>query len=225
MTKAKLFDAVQALDVKAVRAILDARPSLRDARDRADRNPLHLACSVADGDPRPMVRLLLDRGIDIEAVSGKDRCPALFFAVARARNAALVKLLLARGAKVANAPGAGLFAAGWYDDVHILDILVGAGADVNDVADTSVFLACWNWKKFAAARRLVQHGANPNFQDATSGRTALHYGIEREFDPRELRWLVAHGALADIRNRKGITARTLAERKRDKRWLEAIASG
>ncbi len=169
-----------------------------------------------------MARLLLDRGIDIEAVSGRDRCPALFFAVARARNDALVRLLLARGAKVSNAPGGGLFAAGWYDDVRVLDTLVEAGADVNAVAGLSVFLACWNWKKFAAARRLVQHGADPNYQDPKSGRTALHYGVEKEFDPAQLRWLVAHGASPDIKDRRGVTPRERASRKRDKKWSIAL---
>jgi len=76
--------------------MLEAKPALLDTHDRRDRNPLHVACSIAGGDPRPMVRLLLEHGVDIDAVSGKDRCPALFSAVARARNAALIKLLLSR---------------------------------------------------------------------------------------------------------------------------------
>lgn len=191
MSKAKLFDAVQRLDVAAARTILDAKPQLRDARDRGDRNPLHIACSVAAGDPRPMARLLLDRGIDIEAVSGKDRCPALFFAVARARNAALVKLLLSRGAKVANAPGGGLFAAGWYDDVHILKILIRAGADVHATAGITAFLACWHWKKFAAAKYLASQGADVNFRDPRTGETAYDYGTRKKYEPAVLRWLTA----------------------------------
>ena len=60
-----------------------------------------------------MVSLLLDYGLDVESKlpPAQDRCTAVFFAVARARNATLIKLLLKRGAKVQNAPGGGLFAA------------------------------------------------------------------------------------------------------------------
>jgi ankyrin repeat protein len=223
MTKAAFFNAVQRQDVEAVRAILDARPALRDAVDRQGRTALHLACS----DPSPtvvrMVSLLLERGFDIEQTVGRDRCPPLFFAVARGRNPHVVKLLLKAGAKVANAPGGALFAAGWYDDVHILKILVDAGANVNAVADVSAFLACWNWRKFEAAKALVTLGANPNYRHPKNGKTALHYGIERAFDPAHLRWLVKHGASPDIKNGEGRTAREQAAKKRDKRWFEAIS--
>jgi len=72
-------------------------------------------------------------------------------------------------------------------------------------------------------RRLVQHGADPNVQDPKTGRTALHRGVEKEFDPAQLRWLIANGASADIRDRDGVTARARAARKRDRRWLDALA--
>jgi len=47
-----------------------------------------------------MVSLLLDYGLDVESKlpPAQDRCTAVFFAVARARNATLIKLLLKRGA-------------------------------------------------------------------------------------------------------------------------------
>jgi hypothetical protein len=90
MTKAKLFDAVQSLDLKAVRAILDAKPQLLEVRDQKGRNILHVACAVP-GDARKMVDLLLDRGLDVESRSlGKDECTPLFFAVARSRDPKLV---------------------------------------------------------------------------------------------------------------------------------------
>jgi len=222
MSKAKLFAAVKELDVSAVKALLDAKPALIDARDANDRNALHLACS-ADGDARPMVRLLLDRGADIEALSGKDKCPPLFFAVARSRDPKLVKFLLDRGAKVKNAPGGGLFAAGWYGDVENLRLLIDAGAVVDVIVGWTPFLAAWNLKHFDAAKCLVLHGADPNFADPKSGRTALHYGVEKQFDPGQLLWLVQHGASPDITDAQGVTAREKASRKRDKKWLDALS--
>ena len=45
----------------------------------------------------------------------------------------VVKLFVSLGADVNQAPGGGLFAAGWYEDLEILDLLVGAGAEVDVV--------------------------------------------------------------------------------------------
>ncbi len=141
-----------------------------------------------------MVSLLLDYGLDVESKlpPEQDHCTALFFAVARGRNATLIKLLLKRGAKV--------------------DVVVGM----------TPFLAAWIWKKFKAARFLAKRGADVNFLDARSGRTAPHYGVEKEFDPAQLAWLVDHGASPDIKDKNGVSARDRASRKRDKRWLGAL---
>jgi ankyrin repeat protein len=172
-----------------------------------------------------VVRLLLDHGLDVESQlpPAQDRCTALFFAVARGRNATLIKLLLKHGAKVQNAPGGGLFAAAWYDDVRHLDLLVKAGAKIDVVVGMTPFLAAWTWKKFEAARFLVKRGADVNFADPKSGRTALHYGVEKECDPAQLAWLVNQGASPDIKDKNGVSARDRASRKRDKRWLDALA--
>ena len=142
--------------------------------------------------------------------------------MARARNAALVRRLLARGAKTSAAPGDGLFAAGWWEDLAILDILLTVGARIDHVVGVTPFLACWRWKRFAAAKHLARHGADVNFQDA-KGRTALHHGIEKEFDPSLLAWLVKHGASPDILDREGVSPARRASRKRDKRYAAALA--
>jgi len=84
------------------------------------------------------------------------------------------------------------------------------------------FLAAWTWKKFGAARLLAKQGADVNFAEPTSGRTALHYGVEKEFDPAQLAWLVDHGASPDIKDKSGVSARERASRKRDARWLDAL---
>ncbi len=205
MSKARIIESVKALDLKSIEALLDAKPSLLTVTDRQNRNLLHLACSVDceelgvhEAVSATVVDFLLDRGLDIESPTGGDRCTVLFFAVARGRNPTLVKLLLKRGARVAAAPGDGLFAAG-----------------------VTPFLACWCWKRFDAAKFLALRGANVNFQDK-KGRTALHHGVEKEFDPALLEWLVKHGASPDIEDREHVSARLKASRKRDKKFLAAL---
>lgn len=54
------------------------------------------------------------------------------------------------------------------------------------------------------------------------GRTALHIGIEKEYDPALLKWLVRQGASPDIPDRDGVTARQRAGRKRNKQFLAAL---
>jgi len=227
-----MIEAVKQLDLDAVRELLATEPDLLGVTDRRGFNLLHLACCVPCGElgiaetqSAKVVNLLLDRGLDIESQlpPERDRCTALFFAVARGRNATLVKLLLKRGAKVQNAPGGGLFAAAWHDDVGNLDLLVKAGATIDVVVGVTPFLAAWRWKKFEAARFLAKKGADVNVVDPKSGRTALHFGVEKEFDPAQLAWLVAHGASPDIPDRSGVSARERASRKRDKRWVDALA--
>src|SRR5215831_8294432 len=231
MSKARMIGAVKELDVETVRALLAADPGLLRVTDRRGFNLLHLACCVpcddlgiAESHAAKMVTLLLDEGLDVESKlpPEQDCCTALFFAVARGRNATLIKLLLKRGAKPQNAPGGGLFAAAWYDDVGNLDLLVKAGAKVDVVVGITPFLAAWMWKKFDAARFLAKKGADVNFVDPKSGRTALQHGVEKKFDPAQLAWLVDHGAKPDIKDKNGVSARDRASRKRDKRWLDAL---
>jgi ankyrin repeat protein len=228
MSKAAIIEAVRTLDLPAARRLLEAKPALLATTNSEGRNLLHLASAVSLDDLRlssrsqvQFVSFLLDRGFEIDLPVGRDKCTPLFFAVARARNPALVKFLLGRGAKPSNAPGGGLFAAGWWDDVSSLKLLIGAGATVDVVVGITPFLASWCWKRFAAAKALALNGADVNYQDA-KGRTALHHGIEKAFDPSLLAWLVKHGASPDVPDRQGVTARARASRKRDQRFFEAL---
>jgi len=229
-SKTALIDAVKRLDAGTVAVILDAKPELLRVMDDRQRNLLHLACAVppakrARSDDAAQVRLadlLLDRGMEIDTPYGRDACTALFEAVARARSLALVKFLLKRGADVASAPGGGLFAAGWWQDLDILDTLLDAGADIDVIVGVTPFLACWCWKRFDAAKRFAQRGADVNFQDP-KGRTALYHAVDREFAPPLIAWLVEHGASPDIAANDGVSPALKASRKRDKRFSKALS--
>lgn len=232
MSKVRIIEAAKALDLPSVRALLGGKPALLRVVDRQGLNLLHLASAASPAELKvpesAAVRLadfLLSQGLGIDAqvATGSGRgCTALWFAVGRGRNLTLARHLLKRGADVKTAPGGGLFAAGWYEDLKILDLLVGAGAEVDTVVGVTPFLACWCWRKFETAKLLAKRGADVNYQDPRKGRTALHYGVEKEFDPALLGWLVKRGASPDIPDRSGITARVRASRKRDKRWLYAM---
>ena len=225
MSKTRVINAVKALDLKETKALVAEKPELLRVWDDRGRNLLHIACSVDCEELRQppsaatkMAAFLLDGGLDIEREggAGRDLCKPIWFAVARGRNAKLVKFLLDRGAQPT-----GLYAAGWWEDIDILNMLIDAGADKEIVVGVTPFLACWGWTKFDAAKALALKGANVNVQDQR-GRTALHIGIEKEFDPALLKWLVDHGASPDITDRNGVTARQRASRKRNKRFLAAL---
>jgi uncharacterized protein len=225
MSKTRLFEAVKTGDLVETKKILEAKPELLKVWNDQGRNLLHLACSVdckklkkPETTAVKMVAFLLDRGLDIEEEggAGPDLCRPIWFATARGRNGALVKYLIGRGAK----PD-GLYAAGWWEDIHILNLLVDAGADLEVGAGETPFLACWMWRKFKAAKALALKGADLNVKERR-GRTALHYGIEKEFDPALLKWLVQHGASADIPDREGATAREKASRKRNQAYIRAL---
>ncbi len=191
MSKARIIESVKNLDLATTTSLLDAKPALLTVRNRQGRNLLHLACSapcarlkVPEAAAVRMVAFLLERGLDIEepGLSGRDPCPPIFFAVAFGRNPALVKFLISQGAKARAAPGGGLFAAAWWGDTKILDLLIRAGSPVDVVVGVTPFLASWCWRQFDAAKLLAQRGANVNYQDR-SGKTALHHGVEKGFDP------------------------------------------
>jgi ankyrin repeat protein len=104
----------------------------------------------------------------------------------------------------------------------MLDLLIRSGAPIDVGGGETPFLACWEWRRFEAAKFLARKGADVNFQDA-KGKTALHHGVQKDFDPSLLTWLVRHGASPDIKDSEGVSARMRASRKRDKRYLEALS--
>lgn len=227
MSKTRLIESVRTLDLPSAKKLLDTNPSLLLVTDRQFRNLLHLACSapygrlnVSESSAARMVDFLLDLGMDIESAALDGSCggmPPICFAVARGRNLTVVKLLLKRGAKAT-----GLFAAGWYEDLPMLNLLIRGGAVIDEVVGLTPFLACWCWKKFDAAKLLARRGADVNYQEPGTGKAALHFGIEKRFDPALLQWLVKHGASPDLKDHEGVSAKLKAARKRDKRFLAAL---
>src|SRR4030095_361256 len=169
MSKTRLLEAVQKLDLTTTKALLKTKPALLNVWNRQGKNLLHLACGanvkklgLPETAAARMVGFLLDPGMEIEQPnwSGRDPCTPLFFAVASGRNLTVVKLLIKRGARPERAPGGGLFAAGWWEDLKILDVLLQHGAQIDIGVGGTPFMACWLWRRFEAAKHLAVKGAN-----------------------------------------------------------------
>jgi hypothetical protein len=245
MSKTALLDALNAFDVEGVRAILKAKPELKGFSDEKGYNLLQLCCKRgtyakpdAAGRQLRLARWFVEQGFDPTIVyttePGDDgeeepaRVSLAWFAVAKARNTALARYFLERGA----APGA-LFAAAWWGNADILPDLVKHGADVNEVVGaTPLHMAVdvatrgTDGKPRLARERLnvvtelLRLGADPNLA-AFDGTTPLHTALKKEYLD-VFRVLLEHGANPDVPGRDGRTVREIASRKRDKRFESLI---
>jgi ankyrin repeat protein len=226
-SRARLFRSIKALNLEAVAPLLAAQPDLARATDERRRNPLHLLCSLparAKTTDRSigLARHLLDAGIGIDApafVEGAFRATPLWYAISRGRNLPLARFLLERG----STPEFCLWAAAFKDDVEAIDLLLRHGASVDPVTeDETPFLGAVKWSRFAAAERLLRHGANVNFQNS-KGVTALHLVLKKDSAPRHVEMLLRHGADPTVRARDGKSPLDLVANRRDKTYLELLS--
>ena len=205
-----------------VSAGLREKPELLEYRDERGRNWLHLCASVDVAvkrglDPQDSVRLagdLLDLGIDVNGpafTEGSWQATPLWYAVGRGRNRPLAQFLLASGSTAEHC----LWAACFREDLKMLQLLVDAGAPLEAVAEgETALLGAVKNSKFKAARRLLDAGSDPNFQDA-KGLTALHYMLKKNSDKSHYGMFVEHRARGDIPGSDGETASAILRRKRD----------
>ena len=227
MSKTRLFQAIKALDVDAVAALLDAQPELIRVIDDRRRNPLHFLCSLP-ADPRTstralaLARRLLDAGLDVNApafVEGVFQATPLWYAISRGQNLPLARFLLKHGSTPENS----LWAAAFADNVEAIDLLVKSGASLDPVVeDETPFLGAIKWSRFSAAERLLRHGADVNFQNS-KGVTALHMVLKKNSDRKHVEMLLRHGADPTIRSKDGKTSLDLVARRRDKTYFDLLS--
>lgn len=231
MSAGRLRDIVRAWRAAEVAEHLAARPDLLGRRDPRGRTWLHLACMVEPDPPgRPAsdslatAAVLLDLGMGLDApafTEGAWLATPLWHAVSRGRNPDLVRYLLERGAD----PRFCLYAAAWRSDLELIDILVGAGAPVDETTSedgATPFLWAVATSHFDSARRLLEHGADPDHA-GRDGLTALHLMIRKSSPAEALEMMAGFGARGDIPDPDGRTAVELLSRKRDPA-LQALAS-
>ena len=229
MSKARLFQAIKALDVDAVTALLDAQPALTRVIDDRRRNPLHFLCSLP-ADPKTssrslaLARRLLDAGLDVNApafIEGVFQATPLWYAISRGSNLPLARFLLKHGSTPENS----LWAAAFADDVEAIDLLVRSGASLDPVAeDETPFLSAIKWSRFTAAERLLRHGASVNFQNS-KGVTALHMVLKKNSDRKHVEMLLRHGADPTIRSKDGKSPLDLVAKRRDKTYFNLLSRG
>ena len=229
MSRARLFRSLKTLDVDAVAELVAADPALLRAVDDRKRTPLHFLCSLPPAAKAPeratrLARLLLDAGADIDApafTEGTWHATPLWYAVSRGENVAMARFLLQRGAR----PEHCLWAAAFRDNVEVIDLLVKHGASIDPVAeDETPFLSAVKNSHFAAAERLLRHGASVNFQDS-KGRTALHFMLKKDSPAKQVEMVMRHGADPTLRAKDGKTPLDLVARRRDKTYLELLTRG
>jgi uncharacterized protein len=227
MSKTRLFQAIKALDVDAVAALLDAQPELIRVIDDRRRNPLHFLCSLP-ADPRTstralaLARRLLDAGLDVNApafVEGVFQATPLWYAISRGSNLPLARFLLKHGSTPENS----LWAAAFAENLPAIDLLVKSGASLDPVTeDETPFLSAIKWSRFTAAERLLRHGASVNFQNS-KGVTALHMVLKKNSDRKHVEMLLRHGADPTIRSKDGKTSLDLVARRRDKTYVDLLS--
>ncbi len=219
VSKTRMRELVVGFRARDVAEALRDHPELLRVRDPRGRNALHLCCGTSVEKGRTAqasiqtADVLIEAGLDLDGEAfreGSWKATPLWYAVARGRNAALVRHLLERGAS----PEHCLWAATYHGDGRLLRTLIEAGATVDAVAeDETPLLHAAKWSRFAAAKVLLAAGADPDFRDRKK-LTALHYLLKKGSDVAHVRMFVAAGARGDIPGPDGRTAIELLSRKR-----------
>jgi ankyrin repeat protein len=249
----QFYTAIRANDLTRLQAMLSsgADPNVQETRGGA--TPLMYAASVGSveamtllldrgADPKirnsaestPLmwsatdirkVRVLVDRGANVNAVSSRGRT-ALFLAAMSAPSAEIVKLLMARGVdvKVVDAfKMSALHAATWGSDTETIRLLVDAGLDVNaaNVAGFTPLINAANARNFVAAKLLIAKGAKVNvaagdpIQKVKAGTiplgnfTPLHM-VALSGSPEFVKALLDAGASVNVSEARGLTPLMLA---------------
>src|SRR5262249_14216724 len=145
-------------------------------------------------------RLLLDHGADVDARSAAERTP-LFIAAGQTNSAAVVKLLLDRGANPNGRVGAAanpILRPARFGNVEVVRLLVERGATVNSATLVTALRNCAE-----CFRILVNSGAVPSFKDTWALLDVFasheHYNVEAA------RVLIEQGANVNARDSKGRT--------------------
>jgi len=227
MSKTRLFQSIKSLNLEAVAALLEAHPELEQVKDERGRNALHFLCSLPRTDKirersPELAQYLLGLGLDINEpafVEGPFKATPLWYAISRGRNLPLARFLLKRG----STPEYCLWSAGFHDDVEAIDLLIKHGARVDPVAeDETPFLGAIKWSHFAAAERLLRHGANVNFQNSKR-MSALHFLLKKNSERKHIEMLLRHGADPTLENAEGKSALDMVANRRDKTLLDLLS--
>ncbi|HEX5830962.1 MAG TPA: ankyrin repeat domain-containing protein [Gemmatimonadaceae bacterium] len=182
-------------------------------------SPFHGESAERDAGLVATARLLLDAGADPNTSDGRYGVPALYAVTGVRSVLPIARLLLDSGANPTDGESVFHAAERFHEDA--LELLLGAGADLNHVGDwgntpLSFLLRWWDVAREVRVRQgllwLLHHGADPNVRCGTERENALHVAARRGQSPAVIRLLVDHGADVHARRGDGRTAWLLARR-------------
>ena len=193
-----LFDAVITGDLAEVkRLVVDCGVDPMREYDYGN-TPLHAAAIYGYSE---IVEFLLNHGVDPNIRNKKYGATPLHYAAAYG-NSKVVEVLLEHGAdpNIRDKNGiTPLHFAAVSDYPKIVEVLHKKG--LSDYDDTPLQAAEFNYPE--VVKLLLEHGANPNIQDA-DGWTPLHFAV-KSCHVDVVRVLLDHGADLTIRNNEGRT--------------------
>ena len=172
-------------------ALLLSKGAAVDPKTVEGRTPLYVAATLAAG--TPSVQLLLEAGANPNADTLLGATP-LFPAVNS--SAGVTKLLLDKGANPNHVTKSGATPILFTRDAAVVELLIARGADVrarSKIGETALMDAATRGDA-AAAKLLIAKGADVNAKDHR-GYTALMFAAQYDDDAVALvRLLLAHGA-------------------------------
>ncbi|WOK04719.1 ankyrin repeat domain-containing protein [Imperialibacter roseus] len=229
MPNNQFIHAIRALDVEAVKQLIEKEPEWLTWQEKDGRNGLHFLSSLYVSD-RPgkdeaslqLMKLLVSKGMDIHSICyipEKDSAfpgTPLWFAYAKGKNKKLYTRLLEKGANPDNC----MFAIAWQNDAEAAALFKKYGAALTDKEGKHTpFVAAVMWKKLAVAKWFLENGADVNTTDE-HGNTALFYAVKKRYPQKFVETLLKYGADAHIENNEGLSAFKLAEEEKIMKLLK-----
>ena len=156
-----------------------------DSRNDAGETPL-MTLVKEEYDPEERIRVvkyLLDKGADINAVDNDGRSPLMKILRNSKAQTEMIELLLDRGADINTQDKWGVrplhFAA--ITDLDILKLFARRGVDLNSVTENneSALIGATRYNRKSTVAFLLDQGVNLNIVDR-EGKTALNYALERQ---------------------------------------------
>ena len=182
-------------------------------------SPFHGESAERDAGLLATARLLLDAGADPNTADAGNGVPALYAVTGLRSVLPIARLLLDAGAKPTD--GESVFHAAEHFHEDALELLLGAGADLNYIGEWGntplYFLLRWFDVEHEPRVRqglvwLLAHGADPNVPSTTEQETALHVAARRGQSVATVQLLLERGADVHLRRSDGSTAWLLARR-------------
>jgi ankyrin repeat protein len=199
----ELISATRAQDARAVAKILKAHPTLVTAKDQGGSTALHHAAGFGNIET---VKLLLDKGSEINAKNERDSTP-LHWAVA---SEAKTRLLLERGAAVnarqtdGRTPLYNVISMENHDDVVRLLLKHGADPNLATANENTPLMVAAGRGDVEALNLLIENKTNLNARNGAGATALINAALSR--NPEAVKLLLDHGADVNVMTKRKLTA-------------------